>query len=67
MTFEPDQSEVTVIVPIIDDELVEGNETFRGVVSLSSFSTEGVRLGTRNVTTITIIDDDCECVVQLAC
>ena len=60
MTFDPDQSEVTVIVPIINDRLVEGNETFRGVVSLSPTSTGGVQIGAVNTVTITIADDDCE-------
>ena len=60
VTFEPNQSEVTVIVPLIDDRLVEGDETFRGVVSLLSTSLGGVQIGTRNITIITITDDDCE-------
>ena len=60
VTFDPDQSELMITVPLINDRLVEGDEIFRGVVSLSSTSPGGIQIGARNVTTITITDDDCE-------
>ena len=60
MTFDPNQSEVNVTIPLINDRLVEGDETFRGVVSLSPTSTGGVQIGAVNTATITITDDDCE-------
>jgi hypothetical protein len=48
------QSEQTVVIPIVDDALVEGNETF----TLSLNGAAGATLGAPNTATITIVDND---------
>ena len=48
------QSVQTVVIPIVDDALVEGNETF--TVTLNGPT--GATLGATNTATITIVDND---------
>jgi hypothetical protein len=54
LTFDPDQTVGTISVPVIDDGLVEGDETL--MVSLSS--PVGLDLGSLTSATVTIVDDD---------
>ena len=58
VTFTPAQTELFVDVTINDDSVLEGNETFQGVLSLPSGSV-GVSLGDR-LATATILDNDCK-------
>src|SRR5262249_34909142 len=44
----------TVSIPILDDKLIEGNETFQFKLSNAS----GATLGSPDTATITIVDDD---------
>jgi hypothetical protein len=53
--FEPGARTATVTLPIIDDDLVEGDETLR--LSLQNPTGNG-RLGDRRDATLTIIDND---------
>jgi len=55
VTFSDGQSSQDVPVPIIDDKLVEDNETIQLTLSNPS---AGTRLGERSATTLTIVDDD---------
>jgi parallel beta-helix repeat protein len=50
-----DLSSKTIVVPILEDILVEGNETFS--LTLSN-ATGGALLGTQATTTVTIVDND---------
>jgi hypothetical protein len=52
--FAAGESSKTIFVPLIDDVLVEGDETF--TIGLSNAS--GATLGSTNAATITILDDD---------
>lgn len=52
--FAAGESSKTIFVPLIDDVLVEGNETF----SVALNNAEGATLGSTNTATITILDDD---------
>ena len=54
--FTPVQTQQFVDVTINDDSVLEGNETFQGVLSLPSGS-NGVSLGD-NMATVTILDND---------
>ena len=46
----------SVSVPVIDDDIVEENETLYMLLSLSSSVDKGIRVGGRKNTTIIIID-----------
>lgn len=50
-----DSDDRLVVIPIVDDDLVEGPEQFRVVLSAP---TGGVALGPVTVVTVTILDDD---------
>lgn len=52
--FAAGESSKTILVPVIDDVLVEGDETFHIVLS----NAVGATLGATNTATVTIIDDD---------
>jgi Metallo-peptidase family M12B Reprolysin-like/Calx-beta domain len=54
LTFLAGETTKTFAIPIIDDSLHEGNETFSVVLS----NVTGARLGTPATATITIIDND---------
>lgn len=54
--FAPGETNATMSVPIIDDALLEGNETVRLVLSDPSTN---VFLGSRTNATLTILDDEC--------
>jgi CSLREA domain-containing protein len=55
LTFEANETSKTFTIPIINDTIVEPNET----VSLALFNpTAGGTLGTPNTATLTIVDDD---------
>ena len=56
VTFTPAQTRQFVDVTINDDSVLEGNETFQGVLSLPSGNV-GVSLGDR-LATATILDND---------
>ena len=49
----------TFDVPIIDDNILEGNEDFVLTIDVASLST-GVTHGSPGETTVTIVDDDCK-------
>lgn len=55
VTFADGEISKTVIIPIIDDILVEGNETVK--LTLSN-PTGGTTIGTQNTAILTIIDND---------
>ena len=57
LTFAPGVERISVMVPIIDDDLVEGDEVFFGVISLPPGSTSTIEFspGRANVT---ISDND---------
>jgi hypothetical protein len=52
--FAAGESSRTIDVPLIDDVLVEGNETFTVILSNAA----GATLGSTNAATITILDND---------
>nr|AUN36054.1 putative glucosesorbosone dehydrogenase [uncultured bacterium] len=52
--FGPGESTKTIFVPLIDDVLVEGTETF----NIGLNNAVGATLGSTNTATITILDDD---------
>lgn len=58
LTLSPDQLVISFSVPIIDDNSVEGAETFRGVLSTSL---ESVMLINSTIS-VTILDDDEVCI-----
>ena len=62
LTFAPTETSKTFTVPIIQDTVYEGNETF--TVTLST--PVGATLGAPNPATVTIIDDDPPPVVQFS-
>jgi Calx-beta domain len=55
LTFNPGVTQQTISIPITNDSVVEGNETF--TVTLSNPSA-GAALGTPSSATVTIVDDD---------
>ena len=64
VTFAPNEQTRTVTVPIVNDQIDEGSESFSAEISLPSGST-GVNIGDA-VATATIQDDDgwlvtCQC------
>jgi hypothetical protein len=57
LTFGPDVHARTITLPILDDELVEGDETVRLELYDAGPAGDG-HLGTNPGTTVTIVDDD---------
>jgi hypothetical protein len=53
ITFVPGQTVQTISVPIVDDSIIEGNETFTGTIS----NAQGATISTASATS-TIIDND---------
>ncbi len=60
LTFGPGEYERTVTIPILNNDLIEGNKTI--LVALSNPS-DGAKVGTNGVSTITVLDDDGSLVV----
>ena len=56
LSFAPGETAKTITVPIIDDGHDEGAETFQ--LRLSNVTGSGATLGTQNVATVTITDND---------
>jgi len=56
LTFAPGETSKTFSVLIVDDKLVEGNETL--ALTLSNATGTGVSLGNPNTAEVTIIDND---------
>lgn len=54
LTFAPGESLKSIRLSIINDTLIEGNETFKVMLS----SPSGASLGTNKVTSVTIVDND---------
>ena len=63
MTFQPTEVSQIVMVPILDDNSLEGVEQFTAVLSLPP-GQGGVMLGD-NTATVEITDDDCESFMPL--
>ncbi len=61
VTFMPYETLKTLSIPIINDQLFEGDETF--VVSLANPSHNAL-IGPKNKTTVTIVDDDITSLVE---
>jgi uncharacterized repeat protein (TIGR01451 family) len=55
LSFAANQTNATIVVPILQDLLAEGNETFR--VTLGNVQ-GGATLGVPSVATVTIVDDE---------
>lgn len=60
VTFSPGQMKQTVSIVITDDDVLEGVEEFS--VTLTQMDTQASVMDSRNSTTITITDDDSECI-----
>jgi Calx-beta domain len=57
VTFNPGQTTQVITIPIVDDNLIEGNETIQ--LSLSNpTGTSRVTLGSQSTATLTIVDND---------
>lgn len=54
VTFNPGDTSHTIVVPIVDDAIVEQDETFGAVVS----ATSGTSIGSQSTTTVTIANND---------
>jgi hypothetical protein len=54
LEFAIGETTATIVIPVVDDVLVEGNETF----TLTLSGPAGATLGTTNTATITIVDND---------
>jgi len=63
MTFQPTETSQIVMVPILDDDNLEGVERFTAMLSLPAGQV-GVVLGA-NMTTVEITDDDCKLAMQV--
>ena len=59
VTFPAGSTTATFNVPIIDDNILEGNEYFILTIDETSLPTDVTR-GTPGEATVTIVDDDCE-------
>jgi hypothetical protein len=55
IVFGPDETSKTVVIPILNDRLVEGNENFTFLLSSPA---GGATLDTPNQANVTIVDDD---------
>ena len=57
LTFETTSTSMDVVIPLINDDVMEGEETFTLCLVLLD-GAEGVRLGSPSTTTVNITDDD---------
>ena len=57
VTFLPGQTTATFDVPIIDDNILEGNENFILTIDSSSLPSD-VTVGSPGQATVNIVDDD---------
>lgn len=57
VTFNPGQTTQVITVPIVDDNLIEGNETVRLTLT-NPTGTSRVSLGPQSAATLTIVDND---------
>ena len=60
VTFQPTETSLIVMVPILIDNRLEGVEQFTAMLTLPA-GQNGVILGA-NMATVEITDDDCECI-----
>ena len=58
VTFAPGETCVSVVVSVTDDEELEEDETFVGVLKTSGSTPDNVLIGTPSMAVGTIIDDD---------
>ena len=56
LTFETTSTSMDVVIPLINDDVMEGEETFTLSLLLLD-GAEGVRLGSSSTTTVNITDD----------
>jgi len=59
MELEPDDSQASVLVPLLNDRVLENTETFSVDIGLVPDSM-GVQIGAINSVVIEITDDDCK-------
>ena len=55
LSFGPGETNKTIVIPILNDTLIEGDET---VILTLSAPSGGVAIGSQGITTLTIVDDD---------
>ena len=55
--FQMTQTQIPLIIPLIDDDILENTESFTVILAVTS-GDSNVELGPRNETRITIIDND---------
>ena len=68
LTFQPDEVEKSITVPIVDDIFDELDETFKLIITVPNISRDaGITEGEINVTTLLIVDDDGKCMNVLLC
>ena len=58
VTFDPDDSEREISIPVLSDGVVEDMEVFLVQLSLVEGGGRGIMLGQISVTTVTILDSD---------
>ncbi len=57
ITFTPGETQCSILVDILQDDIAELQEDFIAVLSNAS---EGLIVGSQNTATATIADDDCK-------
>ena len=68
LTFQPDEVEKSITVPIVDDIFDELDETFKLIITVPNITRDaGITEGEINVTTLLIVDDDGKCMNVLLC
>ena len=58
VTANPGETRVTVLIPIIDDDLLEPTEVFDVVIEIGGTDTDGAILGQPGVVQVTIVSED---------
>ena len=64
MTFQPTVTSQIVMVPILNDNRLEGVEQFTAMLSQAAGQV-GVVIGAADTATVEITDDDCKLVAQM--